>query len=1125
MTHKRYKMKKLLNVAILVWGIVLGGATSLWGAVVNITEGSSSGYTMTDGNTYVVQNSVAFLNSTAGGSGMTVEEGASVVLYVPAGVQLITTGTAGSGKTGGGAGIRVPETSTLVITGEGTIYATGGNAAKGGNGATGEAGSTPTANGSGTSGAGGAGGNGGGGGGAAIGGVGGTGGDSGSGATGITRNNTSLFKFYGNGNVGNAGQKGSAGESMGNVYLLGNVHLMAIMGSLAEGGTAGNYGKANWRVKNTLNDGYWAFLCSGGGGGGGGGAGCLPSHAIGGGGASGGGGGGGGSGSLHCVGYWTSLDAIPASPTKNTHGGGGTGGQIKGQTGETNLTYSFWGTSAQGDYKVAGGRGGGGGAAGSAGGMGTLWVSPTASVNVERETSPATTYSAAEYAITFDANGGQFTTSVDSLTATLGCELPDCIPAPTRSQHLFMGWKTADGVEYYGADGSKSIASYPVVGDVTLYAQWAVNGQTIDFPEIEAQVATNTVTLGATASSGLEVSYAVEGPALLDGAVLSFTGAGTVTVTASQEGDDVWAAAENVVRSFVVTKALAEVVLGDLEQVYDTQAHRVGVETLPEGLGVAVTYDGSEEEPVGAGSYGVVATVVDDVWEGSAEGTLVVSRGTQTIAFAEMGEQLAPTVVELGAVASSGLAVEYAAEGPVVLEGSKLSFTGVGTVTVVASQPGDANWEAAEDVVRSFQVVKGTAEVTLGGLSQAYDGASREVSVETVPEGLSVLVTYDGAEAAPTNTGSYGVVATVVDDRWEGSAAGTLVVSKGAQSIEFAEIGSCGVTERLALSAEASSGLAVTFAVVSGPALLEGGTLRFAETGTVTVAAMQFGDANWLAAETVVQEFAVVKSVAQLSLEGLEQAFDGTGKTVSVATVPEGLAVVVTYDGEEAAPTNAGCYAVSAVVEDAKWEGSAEGTLVIARGGQSIEFPEIGVQTVTNEVTLGAVASSGLGVSYEVEGPAVLEENVLTFTGVGEVTVTASQAGDANWEAAESVSVSFEVGKATALVTLGRLAQAYDGGAKAASVETVPAGLAVTVTYDGSEEAPVGAGSYSVEAVVEDAMWKGSATGTLEIAKGAQSIVFEAIGAQVATNVVTLGAVASSGLGVAYAVEGGAGWK
>lgn len=103
-------------------------------AVVNITQGSTSGYTMMDGNTYVVQKSVSFSNSSAGGSGMTVAENATVVLYVPAGVTLTAKGGNGSGQTGGGAGIRVPKTATLIITGEGSVNATGGNAGNGANG-------------------------------------------------------------------------------------------------------------------------------------------------------------------------------------------------------------------------------------------------------------------------------------------------------------------------------------------------------------------------------------------------------------------------------------------------------------------------------------------------------------------------------------------------------------------------------------------------------------------------------------------------------------------------------------------------------------------------------------------------------------------------------------------------------------------------------------------------------------------------------------------------------------------------------------------------------------------------------------------------------------------------------
>ena len=129
---KRYVGRKMVTIAIFsTIGMVIG---SLNAAVVNITEGSTTGYTMTDGNTYVIQNSVSFSNSTVGGSGISVADGATIVLYVPQGVTLTARGTDGEGRIGGGAGIRVSEASTLIITGEGTVKAAGGNAGDGANG-------------------------------------------------------------------------------------------------------------------------------------------------------------------------------------------------------------------------------------------------------------------------------------------------------------------------------------------------------------------------------------------------------------------------------------------------------------------------------------------------------------------------------------------------------------------------------------------------------------------------------------------------------------------------------------------------------------------------------------------------------------------------------------------------------------------------------------------------------------------------------------------------------------------------------------------------------------------------------------------------------------------------------
>lgn len=69
------------------------------------------------------------------------------------------------------------------------------------------------------------------------------------------------------------------------------------------------------------------------------------------------------------------------------------------------------------------------------------------------------------------------------------------------------------------------------------------------------------------------------------------------------------------------------------------------------------------------------------------------------------------------------------------------------------------------------------ATVTLGLLSQTFDGSAKAVSVTTNPVGLRVDITYNGLPTAPSQTGSYTVVATVVDRVYIGSATATLVIT------------------------------------------------------------------------------------------------------------------------------------------------------------------------------------------------------------------------------------------------------------------------------------------------------------------------------------------------------------
>jgi len=73
------------------------------------------------------------------------------------------------------------------------------------------------------------------------------------------------------------------------------------------------------------------------------------------------------------------------------------------------------------------------------------------------------------------------------------------------------------------------------------------------------------------------------------------------------------------------TKLTAAVTLGNLNQTFTGSPITPTVTTDPAGLNVNVTYNGNPTPPTALGSYNVVATIDDPVYQGSATGTLVIS--------------------------------------------------------------------------------------------------------------------------------------------------------------------------------------------------------------------------------------------------------------------------------------------------------------------------------------------------------------------------------------------------------------------------------------------------------------------------------------------------------------------
>jgi len=83
----------------------------------------------------------------------------------------------------------------------------------------------------------------------------------------------------------------------------------------------------------------------------------------------------------------------------------------------------------------------------------------------------------------------------------------------------------------------------------------------------------------------------------------------------------------------------------------------------------------------------------------------------------------------------------------------------------------------------SASLPKPEAKVMLSNLSQTYSGAARTVTTTTDPVGLTVAITYNGIAIAPTNAGSYAVVATIDDATYQGTTNGTLVVGQATPTV------------------------------------------------------------------------------------------------------------------------------------------------------------------------------------------------------------------------------------------------------------------------------------------------------------------------------------------------------
>lgn len=181
--------------------------------------------------------------------------------------------------------------------------------------------------------------------------------------------------------------------------------------------------------------------------------------------------------------------------------------------------------------------------------------------------------------------------------------------------------------------------------------------------------------------------------------------------------------------------------------------------------------------------------------------------------------------------------------------------------------------------------------------------------------------------------------------------------------------------------------------------------------------------------------------------------------TATFASATVGTGKTVTVTGYTVSGTNSASYTVS----------NLSLTADITQASQSISFtlasPILYPSVLT--VTLGATATSGLAVTYSSSDPAIasVSGNVVTIHSVGTVTITATQAGNANYAAATNVGQTLDIqanGLSDQTITFNALPTATYGDAPITLTATASSSLPVTYTSSNTAVATVSGNTVTI---------------------------------------------------------------
>jgi Pro-kumamolisin, activation domain/MBG domain (YGX type) len=231
----------------------------------------------------------------------------------------------------------------------------------------------------------------------------------------------------------------------------------------------------------------------------------------------------------------------------------------------------------------------------------------------------------------------------------------------------------------------------------------------------------------------------------------------------------------------------------------------------------------------------------------------------------------------------------------------------------------------------------------------------------------------------------------------------------------------------ITLTATATSGLQVTYTLISGPGTLNNGVLTVTGAGTIVVQADQAGDANWLPAPSVQDSIVVNQAPVTATAGNGSSVYDGATHS------PSACVVSGAYTGDLACTNNPSTVGpnvgTTTITPNVTGTGLSNYNITSVNGSYTISQAS-SVTTVTCPPSVTYNGSAQTPCSATATGAGGLNQaltvNYVNNVNAGTATASASFAGDAN-HTGSSNSTTFTINQAAVTATAGNGSSVYDG--------------------------------------------------------------------------------------------------